>query len=501
MKQFLRLIQILSAIWKEKLDVHFLGNPLRFRRADSDDRGEALRRTLESLGPVFIKLGQALSTRPDLFPPDIVSALSKLQDRVEPFDNATARAVIEAQLGQPIEALFSEFSASPMAAASIAQVHPATLTTGEDVVVKVLRPSVEKRVAKDIALMFVIAKLVQRFFAEGKRLRPVEVVDEFQKTAEDELDLMREAANCAMLGKHFEHNDLLYVPKIYWDLCRERVVVMERIYGHRVSEIEFFQEQGVNMEVLARKGVEIFFTQVFHNNFFHADMHPGNVYVDISDPNDPSYIALDFGIMGTLTHNDRNYLAENLLGFFRRDYRKVAELHIQSGWVPSHVRAEELEMAIRTVAEPIFGKPLKDISFGVVLLRLFSVARRYEMIVQPQLVLLQKTLLNIEGLGRELYPDLDLWATAKPFIERWIDEQKGIRALGRGLKDEAPGWAEMLPTLPRMTHQYLSQRPKMDAELAARLAQIDQSLNRKRWPDRLLWLAIGAALAAIVSQI
>ncbi|MDD4967540.1 ubiquinone biosynthesis regulatory protein kinase UbiB, partial [Halothiobacillus sp.] len=381
-------------------------------------RGQRLVEALEDLGPIFVKFGQMLSTRKDLLPMEYADALSALQDRVRPFPAEQARKRIERALGFPIESVFSCFEAEPMASASIAQVHAATLKNGDEVVVKIVRPGIEPRIRQDLEILYTVARLAEKYWSEGPRLHPVDVVAEFDKTLMDELDLMREAANAAELRRHFEHSPLLYVPQIYWDLCRTDVLVQERIFGIPIAQTDRLKAAGVDMKTLAERGVEVFFTQVFDNNFFHADMHPGNIFVDVSNPAQPKYMAIDFGIVGSLMPEDQRYIAENFHAFFNRDYRRVAELHVESGWVPSSTRVEEFESAIRTVCEPIFQKPLKEISFGHFLFRLFQVARRFDMEVQPQLTLLQKTLLAIEGLGRQLYPDLDLWATAKPFIER-----------------------------------------------------------------------------------
>lgn len=412
-----------------------------------------IRRALEDLGPIFVKFGQALSTRPDLLPPDIAEELARLQDSVPPFPGLEARMLIEQAYGKPLGEMFAEFDETPLGSASIAQVHAARLHDGKQVVVKVVRPAIEKTIQRDIGLLYILADLAERYWKEARRLRPREVVAEYEKTILAELDLMREAANASQLRRNFTHSDLLYVPEIYWPQTRRNVMVMERISGTPISDIESLKRQGIDLGRLAHQGVEIFFTQVFRDNFFHADMHPGNIFVSPQG----RYIAVDFGIMGTLSPGDQRYLAENLLAFFNRDYRRVAELHVESGWVPAGTRVDEFEAAIRSVCEPIFERPLKDISFGYLLLRLFQTARRFNMEVQPQLVLLQKTLLNIEGLGRELYPDLDLWATAKPFLERWMREQFGIRAFYKTLRQQASRWAEQLPQLPALIHDTLQQ--------------------------------------------
>ncbi|MGP1365021.1 ubiquinone biosynthesis regulatory protein kinase UbiB [Neisseria sicca] len=404
-----------------------------------------LRLALESLGPIFIKFGQVLSTRPDLIPHDYAVELAKLQDKVPPFDAQLSRSQIEKSLGQSIETLYAEFETEPVASASIAQVHKARLHSGEQVAVKVLRPNLLPVIEQDLSLMRFGAAWVERLFADGKRLKPREVVAEFDKYLHDELDLMREAANASQLGRNFQNSDMLIVPKVFYDYCTSDVLTIEWMDGTPVSEIAKLKADGIDLHKLADYGVEIFFTQVFHDGFFHADMHPGNILVAA----DNRYIALDFGIVGTLTDYDKRYLAINFLAFFNRDYHRVATAHIESGWVPADTRAEELEAAVRAVCEPVFNKPISQISFGLVLMRLFEVSRRFNVEIQPQLVLLQKTLLNIEGLGRQLDPDLDLWKTAKPFLVKWMNEQVGPKALWRNLKNEAPDWAQIIPSLPR----------------------------------------------------
>ena len=455
--QALRLIHINRVLLKHGLDEVILAThlfrPIRFLiylspfywlRRDRSPYPVRIRRTLEDLGPIFVKFGQILSTRRDLLPDELARELAKLQDRVPPFPGNKARAIIEKAYGKPVGELLEEFDETPLASASIAQVHTARLKDGKQVVVKVLRPGIEKTIRRDVDLLFTVARLAEKYWKDGRRLHPVDVVREYEKTIFDELDLMREAANASQLRRNFLDSEVLYVPEIYWDLTRQNVLVMERISGTPVGETDELRRQGISMKLLGERGVEIFFTQVFKYNFFHADMHPGNIFVE---PNG-RYIAVDFGIMGTLTEEDKRYLAENLLAFFNRDYRRVAQLHVESGWVPKETRVEEFESAIRTVSEPIFEKPLSEISFGHFLLRLFQTARRFDMEVQPQLVLLQKTLLNIEGLGRQLYPELDLWTTAKPFLERWMSEQIGRRAFINKLKTNLPAISEHLPDLP-----------------------------------------------------
>ena len=452
----------LWAIWKVTrrygLSEFWGGKP----SSDSRPRGERLRLALQELGPVFIKFGQALSTRPDIVPVDVATELAKLQDQVEPFSGAEARAIVERSLGKPIAELFHEFDETPLAAASVAQVHTARLKPqdegdpGFEVVVKVLRPGVMERVEKDVALLRALAEFAERWHPLGKRLRPREVVAEYEKVIFDELDLMREGANCSLLRRNWLGSELIYHPIVFWDFTRSNVLVMERIHGVSLRHLDQLREMGVNFQVLAERGVEIFFKQVFRDNFFHADMHPGNIFVDVSDVRKPSYLAVDFGIVGQLSPADLRYLAENFLAFFNRDYRRIAELHLESGWIPADVRAEDFESAIRTVSEPIFGKPIKDISFGVFLLRLFEIARRFNYQVQPQLVLLQKTLLTTEGLGRQLYPELDLWKTAKPIMEQWMWNRINPAATFARLRKEGPQLAEALPELAQNAMKFLA---------------------------------------------
>ena len=432
----------------------FMLSPLRLIAIGPRRRGERLRLALETLGPIYIKFGQVLSTRRDLLPPDIADELKRLQDQVPPFPGDQARALVEAELDMSIEDAFARFAESPLASASIAQVHAATLHGGEDVVVKIIRPGIEAVMRQDMALLYRLAGILAHV-PEARRLRPVEVVRDYESTLFDELDLTKEAANTSQLRRNFQHSPLLYVPATYWDLTRHRVMVQERIHGVPVADTDTLAAQGTDLKKLAERGVEIFFTQVFRDNFFHADMHPGNIFVSREAPADPQYIAIDCGIVGSLTREDQDYLARNLLAFFHQDYYEVAALHIESGWVGEDTRANEFAAAVRTVCEPILEKPLKDISFGQVLLGLFQTARRFNMEVQPQLVLLQKTLLNIEGLGRQLYPDLDLWATAKPFLEQWMRERAGARGFWESLKRQAPELSRQLPELPVLAHQAL----------------------------------------------
>jgi len=506
-RQVIRLLTIYRIIVRYGLDELLLSTkifrPLRlfgyltpgyWLRPKHLTRGKRIRLALEELGPIFVKFGQILSTRRDLLPDDIALELAKLQDKVAPFSGEESRRILERAYGRPLDEVFAHFDNTPIAAASIAQVHAARLHNGRSVVVKVLRPGIQPRIHRDIELLYLFADLATRYWTQGHRLRPREVVAEFEKNLQDELDLIREAANAAQLRRNFKDSDSLYVPEVEWDYTLSNVMVMERIKGIPVRNIATLKKQGVNFKHLAEIGVEIFFTQVFRDNFFHADMHPGNIFVDAPNPSRPSYIAVDFGIMGTLSTEDQHYLAANFLAFFRRDYHRVAELHVHSEWVPAQTRVEEFEGAIRSVCEPFFDKPLKDISFGMVLLRLFQTARRFNMEVQPQLVLLQKTLLNIEGLGRELYPELDLWQTAKPFLERWMDERVGVRAFFKGIRTNLPLWAENLPEIPMLVHETLVQHQAQSEHIK----RLDHQLTRltremQQWHKRLMLILVGSA--------
>ncbi len=466
-------------------------------------RGQRLREALESLGPIFVKFGQVLSTRRDLMPPDIADELALLQDRVPPFDPDIAIATIERSFRRPLGEIFVSFEREPVASASIAQVHFAVIRDRDgrerDVAVKVLRPNMLPVIDKDLALMRMMAGWVESLSADGKRLKPREVVAEFDNYLHDELDLVREAANAAQLRRNMEGLDLVLIPEIFWDFCHADVAVMERMNGVPISQVDRLRAAGVDIPKLARDGVTIFFTQVFRDGFFHADMHPGNIQVSLDGSSFGRYISLDFGIVGTLTEFDKEYLAQNFTAFFRRDYKRVAELHIESGWVPASTRVNELEAAIRTVCEPYFDRPLKEISLGMVLLRLFQTSRRFQVEIQPQLVLLQKTLLNIEGLGRQLDPDLDLWSTAKPFLEKWMLEQLGPQRLWRELKAEAPHYAKILPDLPRLLHDYLRQRPHDSrADLQALLAA-QQRTNRLL--QGIIYGALGFVLGLLAMQL
>ncbi|WP_087024711.1 ubiquinone biosynthesis regulatory protein kinase UbiB [Thaumasiovibrio subtropicus] len=455
--------------------------------------GERLRLALQSLGPVWIKFGQMMSTRRDLFPPHIADQLALLQDNVASFDGNLAKARMEEALGGPLEQWFDDFDVTPLASASIAQVHTATLKeNGREVVLKVIRPDILPVIKADIRLMYRLANLVAKLIPDARRLRPVEVVREYEKTLLDELNLMREAANAIQLRRNFDNQRILYVPEVFTDYCSEHLMVSERIYGIQVSDIEALKANNTNMKLLAERGVEVFFTQVFRDSFFHADMHPGNVFVSYDNPEDPQWIGLDCGIVGTLNREDKRYLAENFLAFFNRDYRRVAQLHVDSGWVPADTHVDEFEFAIRTVCEPIFAKPLCEISFGHVLLNLFNTARRFNMEVQPQLVLLQKTLLYVEGLGRQLYPQLDLWDTAKPFLETWMAKQVGPQAVIDAVKTKAPFWAEKLPELPELLYESLQQGKAMNHKMEA-LYQ-DFTVQKQRANQAKLQFGMGATL-------
>ena len=498
-RQMMRLLHINRVLVKHGLDdlvfaIH-LFRPVRFaqkampwrwfKKEDERPMGERIRCALEDLGPIFVKFGQMLSTRPDLLPPDIVKELSRLQDKVPPFSSEVAKHVIEKSYGKNIEEVFAEFNPKPLASASIAQVHVAQLHDGKEVIVKVVRPDIIKTIKRDIALLYVIAELAQKYWADGRRLRPVEVVSEYEKTIIDELDMQREAASATQIRRNFSDSNLLYIPEIYWPYTRKSVMVMERVYGTPIGHVDALRKQNIDLVKLSEQGVQIFFTQVFKHNFFHADMHPGNIFVS----SEGQYIAIDFGIVGTLNPEDQRYLAENFLAFFNRDYRRVAELHVESGWVPSTTRVDEFESAIRSVCEPIFEKPLKEISFGQLLLRLFQTARRFDMEVQPQLVLLQKTLLNIEGLGRELNPDLDLWKTAKPFLEGWMAERIGVRSMFKKLGINAPLWVEKLPEMPALVFDTMTQMKRYH------LQQIEQDKKSEALYEQMISISQKAYVA------
>ncbi len=511
LSQIFRLFRIVQVLTRHGLDdvvlamrgvrhlrwlVYLL--PWRWGKTHRAPIAVRIRLALEELGPIFVKFGQVLSTRRDLLPNDIANELAKLQDRVPAFPDEEAKAIIEETLGDSVEKIFQSFDEEPIASASIAQVHGATLPGGSPVVVKVLRPNIDKMIKRDVKLLRTIAGLIEKTSAEGRRLRPKEVVAEFEKIILDELDFQREAANLSQLRRNFLKSELLYVPEVHWPWVRKNVLVMERIKGIPVSDMAALKANEVDLQVLAERGVEIFFTQVFKHCFFHADMHPGNIFIDVSDPKAPRYIAIDCGIMGTLMPEDQRYLAENFLAFFRRDYRRVAELHIESGWVPAGTRVDEFESAIRTVCEPIFEKPLKDISFGHFLLHLFNTARRFHMEVQPQLVLLQKTLLSIEGLGRQLYPDLDLWKTAKPILETWMEERTSPMALLHKMTDSAPQWIDKLPRLPELILQALEQRqlPNRQQYPAIELNALKKDIEKASYRMTSAILIVGVLISA-----
>jgi ubiquinone biosynthesis protein len=472
-----------------------------FERRKGGPRGERIRLALEELGPIFVKFGQAMSTRRDLLPPDIADELAKLQDRVPPFPVQDAKDIIARAYGHPAGEVFERFDDEPLAAASIAQVHTARLRSGEEVVVKVVRPGVRERIERDLEVMYALAQLARDYSSEGHRLRPLEVVAEYERTIIDELDLMREAANAAQLKRNFTGSDLLYVPQVHWDYCRPEVMVMERIHGVLVNDMDELDRRNVNIRVLAESGVEIFFTQVFRHNFFHADMHPGNIFVQTQDPERPVYAAVDFGIVGTLDSRDQHYLAENFLAFFDRDYNRVARLHVDSGWVPADTRIDELEGAVRTVCEPIFNKPLEEISFATVLMRLFEIARRFDMRVQPQLLLLQKTMLQIEGLGRQLYPQLDLWKTARPILQEWAADRFSGRSFAEQFRRQLPDINEAVRALPQVLQQLIQKagegtlRIRMDQTPYEELRREIRNSGRRR--DQTI-LGAAVLLAGIV---
>ena len=508
---YFRLITIIFVILKFGLD-EFIGDHIKFKfihklikclffwRNLTKPRGERLRLALEKLGPIFVKFGQMLSTRRDLLPPDVADELAKLQDQVPPFAFADVQKSIEAAFGLPLHQIYSDFDEVAIASASVAQVHFAHLLDGKPVAVKVLRPGIAKVINQDLNILKSLAWLLQVLSSEGKRLKPQEVVEEFARHTQHELDLTLEAANCSQLARNFPDKKLL-IPEVFWDYCRKEVMTMQRMVGTPVSQIDVLRAKGINITQLAHDGVEIFFTQVFRDGFFHADMHPGNIQVATEGKYAGRYIALDFGIMGTLSDSDKYYLARNFLAFFNRDYRDVAVAHIESGWVPKDTNVEELETCIRAICEPIFNKPLKDISFGRTLLSLFQMSRRFGVVIQPQLVMLQKTLLNIEGLGRDLDPNIDLWQSAKPFLKRWMSEQVGLLSIAKTLKKELPFIAKNLPQLPRLVHQFLSQQAQAEQNAPLRLA-IDDLIKvqrqQARWQKWLTWTIIIAVLLQIV---
>jgi len=507
-KTLLRLIHIQRVLVRHGLDefitsAHIL-RPLRFlfylfprARAVSEPLGMRIKLALIELGPIFVKFGQAISTRRDLLPTEIADELAQLQDRVPPFPADEAIAILDRAYGKSVDEVFSRFDREPFAAASIAQVHTATLQDGTEVIVKLLRPGVRELIERDLDVLFAVAGLADKYWHLSKRLRPLEIVAEYQKTIIDELDLAREGANTAQLKRNFEGSDLLYVPEVYWDYCRPEVLVQERIYGIPINDMDALRKSGANIQVLAENGVEIFFTQVFRHNFFHADMHPGNIFVIVDDPEKPKYAAVDFGIVGTLSPSDQKYLAGNFLAFFDRDYHRIAKLHLESGWVPPDTRIDELESAVRSVCEPIFNKPLSEISFAQVMIRLFETARRFDMEIQPQLILLQKTLFNIEGLGRELYPQLDLWKTAHPILRQWMGEQLGGRAALRQLREDLPQIREALRELPGIIKYLSEQIEHGDLKLDMRAPELDDIREQLKAQQKQRFALAVAAIALI----
>ena len=509
-KQFMRLLYINRVLARNGLDqlivsIHLFSpfrwvtylNPWSWFRKQPLTHGQALRKSLEELGPIFIKFGQTLSTRPDILPPEIAAELCKLQDAVPPFPSSQALAIVEKAFGCSAHDLFAHFDEQALASASMAQVHAAELKSGERVVVKILRPNMREIIKQDLQIMYTIADLAERYWPESRRFKPHDIVQEFEHTLFDELDLQREAANAGQLRRNFRGSPLLYVPEIYWDYTRENILVMERIYGIPVANVKELQAHDIDIKKLAERGVEIFFTQVFRDCFFHADMHPGNIFVSPLHPDNPQYICIDFGIVGTLSDFDKRYLAENLYAFFTRDYRRVAQLHVESGWVSRDTRVDEFESAIRTVCEPIFEKPLKDISLGQVVLRLFQVARRFNMQIQPQLILLQKTLLAVEGLGRQLYPELDLWDTAKPFLEKWLKEQVGPKAFIKQLRENMPFFAEQLPHMPRLVFEVLQLKKEQTIQqLSQKKSITDPARERRAW-----YRGLGSALFVVMGTL
>ena len=512
--RLIRIVHILYILAKHRLDrlisvrvplwLAIIIRLIRLMPTPAHSKAVSLRLAIEELGPIFIKFGQLLSTRRDLFDDEVTDELQKLQDQVPPFSSLKARELIEAELNAPIENVFTEFGEDPLASASVAQIHTAKLATGEEVVIKIIRPDIESGIKLDIRIMLFIARAIERFWHEGRRLHPVEVVNDYEHTILNELNLQLEAANAATLRENWLNSNELYVPQVYWDYCSLNMMVMERIYGVHATDLDLLHRNEVDLRKLAHLGVNIFFTQVFEHNFFHADMHPGNVFIDITDPDDPTYIALDCAIIGSLTEDDKNYLAENLMAFFNQDYAKVAELHVASGWVPADTNVNDFEAVIRSVCAPVFQKPIKDISFGKVLLSLFRAARQFEMEIQPQLVLLQKTLLNIEGMGRQIYPDLDLWETAAPYMENWMQERYGAAALFKNVTSNAPRWLRQLPQLPDLAIgaltelNSLGERADQQTKL---LGDIKLELSRQAHKNRYTRIGGVALIAAILTSL
>jgi len=514
--RLVRLIRINFILARYNIDEIVLGTqrfyPLRFviyfnpyywSAVRKLPRGVRIRRALEDLGPIFVKAGQVLSTRRDLLPDDIANELAKLQDRVPPFSGEMAKTIIEESLECPIENIFATFDKQALASASVAQVHAATLLTGESVVVKVLRPNIRKIIDGDIDLFITLATIAQKYLANARHFKPKEIVNEVAQTLHDELDLMREGSNASQLRRNLANLKIVYIPKIYWDYSHHNVLVMERIHGIPIHDVEQLRRTGINMKKLAERGIEIFFTQVFRDSFFHADLHPGNIFISAEDPNNPTYIAVDFGIVGSLSQDDQRYLAENMIAFFKRDYQRVAQLHIACGWLPPDTRVDQFEGAIRAVSEPIFERPLREISFGQLLLRLFQVARQFQINIQPQLILLQKTILSIEGLSRQLTPDIDIWATATPQIEKWLKKQIGVKAFFKRIKDNLPLWSEQLPEMPTLIYEILKEKKHEQETL--RFAQIiaDQTNGSKQLNKKikLLYFLSGILSACLVGAI
>ncbi len=494
---------ILETSWFSPIHFIVYFNPFYWTVGRRLSRAERIRRAIEDLGPIFVKAGQIISTRRDLLPDDIAIELSKLQDRVPPFPGQAARVIIEKALKGPIEDVFSEFDLHALASASIAQVHAAKLLDGESVVVKVLRPNIRKIIDRDVDLLYILAKWVEYYSADARQFKPRQIVAEIAQTLYDEVDLTREGANASQLRRNFADSKLLYVPKIHWEYTHESILVMERIYGIPIHDIDSLKRAHVNMKKLAQRGIEIFFTQIFRDSYFHADLHPGNIFVNATDPENPTYIAVDFGIVGSLNHNDQRYLAENMIAFFKRDYQRVAELHIACGWLPPDTRIDQFEGAIRGVSEPIFEQPLREISFGQLLLRLFQVARRFHINIQPQLVLLQKTLLSIEGLSRTLAPDLDVWSSASPQIEKWLKKQVGVKAFFKRIRDNLPLWSEQVPEIPSLVYEVLKETKQRQERLRfEHMERRDHGKDKKR--ERLIkitYFLSGAIIALAIAGV